>query len=243
VKVPLKTRLIDALAPRPSLDLVRSAMLDAAFVELETRSGRAGGIDALDAGCGHFSPLRRYRARLATLTGADLHEPTPGSMPYLDRFISTDLCRDSDALAPGSVDVALSNFTLEHFADPAAALANIARSLRPGGHLIVTTVNRRHPFVGAYLAVPRRLRDLLQRAVRATGGHALVGVCNDPSVVRSTLRDAGLVDLRVETVGHLARAWRRHWVTLLLGLLGDLAAAPFPGRRSTIVAAARMPSG
>jgi SAM-dependent methyltransferase len=242
VSAPLKTRLIDALAPRPSLDQVRTAMLDAAFAELEARPGRAGGIDALDAGCGHSSPLRRYRARLGTLTGADLHEPAPGSMPYLDRFISTDLCRDSEALAPGSVDVALSNFTLEHFADPGAALANIARSLRPGGHLIVTTVNRRHPFVGAYLALPQRLRDLLQRAVRANHGHSLVGACNDPSVVRAELRHAGLQDPRVETVGHLARAWRRHWLTLLLGLLGDLAAAPFPGRRSTIVASARMPS-
>src|SRR5215211_4250320 len=38
--------------------------------------------------------------------------------------------------APGAGDVALSRFGLMFFADPAAAFANIARGLRPGGWLV-----------------------------------------------------------------------------------------------------------
>ena len=36
----------------------------------------------------------------------------------------------------------------------AAALGNLYRWLRPGGTLVITTVNRRHPFVAAYLGIP-----------------------------------------------------------------------------------------
>jgi SAM-dependent methyltransferase len=216
-------------------------MLDEALDEIEARGDREG-IVALDAGCGHRSPLRHYRTRVASLIGVDLHEPDRDAMPYLDRFVAADLCRDAAALAPASVDLALSNFTLEHFADPVAAVANIARWLRPGGHVVVTTVNRRHPFVGAYLALPRWLRDRLQPAVRGSEGHPLAGACNDPSSVAAALKEAGFEAVRVQTVGHLGRAWRRHLATALLGLLGDLAAAPFPSRRSTIAASARVPA-
>jgi SAM-dependent methyltransferase len=242
VSAPLKIRLIDGLAPGPSLEQVRNSMLEAALADIETRTNGRSGADALDAGCGHASPLRRYRRRLATLTGVDVHEPAPGSMPYLDRFVRADLCRDEEALPAQSVDLVLSNFTLEHFADPPSALRTLARWLRPGGHLVVTTVNRRHPFVGAYLALPRRLRDRLQHVVRAADSHTLVGACNDPLTVAGALRDAGFEQPDLRTVGHLARAWRRHWATMLLGLLGDLAAGPFPRGRSTIVVAAQIPA-
>jgi len=213
-------------------------MLETAFAELEALDGRtrAYGLDVLDAGCGRRSPLLAYRGRIRRFAGTDLHEPAPGEMAYLDAFVRADLCRDTDAFPPRSVDLVLSNFTLEHFADPAAALANMARWLRPGGRLIVTTVNRRHPFVAAYLSLPARLRGALQPLVRPTDPHPLVGACNTPLTVATALRGAGLEAVRIETVGHLSRAWARRWPTLVLGLLGDLATAPFPSRRSTILA-------
>jgi SAM-dependent methyltransferase len=239
----VKSRLLDVAGPRPSLAELRTTLLDEAFAEIEPRT-RAGGRspDVLDAGCGVGSPLARYRARIGRFSGADLHEPAPDEMPYLDTFVRADLCRDRDAFAPGSIDLVLSNFTMEHFGDPPAALANMARWLRPGGHLIVTTVNRRHPFVGLYLSLPRSLRTAVQHVVRPTDAHPLVGACNDPRAVANALRGAGLEAVRVQTVGHLARAWQRRWPTLLLGLLGDLAVGPFPSRRSTIVATASAPA-
>jgi SAM-dependent methyltransferase len=212
--------------------------LDRAIDAAERRG--AGPVAALDAGCGRVSALRAFRPRIGRLVGADIHEPaTP--LPHLDEFAIVDLCREPGGFAAGSFDVVLSSFTLEHFADPRAALANLRRWLRPGGTVVATTVNRRHPFVAAYLGLPHGPRRSLQPLVKATtaDAHPLVGACNDPAAVRSAFVEAGFTDVRLTTVGHLARAWGRHWPTFALGLAGDLLTVPFPSRRSTIVAVGR----
>jgi SAM-dependent methyltransferase len=212
--------------------------LDSALADAEHRG--SGTIAALDAGCGRVSALRAFRPRIGRLVGADIHEP-PVPLPHLDEFAIVDLCREPDGFPAGSFDVVLSSFTLEHFADPQAALANLRQWLRPGGTLVATTVNRRHPFVAAYLALPDGPRRRLQPLVKATAAdaHPLVGACNDPAAVRSAMVEAGFTDVRISTVGHLARAWGRRWPTFLLGLAGDLLTAAFPSRRSTIVAVGR----
>ena len=93
---------------------------------------------ALDAGCGRTSSLRRFRRRIVRLVGADIHAPDV-PVPYLDEFAVVDLCGPSEAFAPGTFDIVLSSFTLEHFADPEAALTNLRAWLRPGGTLVATT--------------------------------------------------------------------------------------------------------
>ena len=239
-----------ALLPRLRLtpttaELVR-ARLDEAFATLEPALRATGreGLDALDAGCGRVSALARYRGRIARFVGADLHEPPPGALPHLDAFVAVDLCGDPQAFGPASFDVALSSFTAEHFGDPAAAFRNLRGWLRPGGRLVLTTVNRRHPFVAAYLGLPDAVRRPLQRLVKATAAdaHPLVGVCNDPAAIRRALEQAGFVDIRIATVPHLARAWGRRLPAFALGLVGDLLAQPFASRRSTIVADAVAPT-
>ncbi|HMJ80849.1 MAG TPA: hypothetical protein VK592_07370, partial [Candidatus Dormibacteraeota bacterium] len=67
-----------------------------------------------------------------------------------------------------------------------------------------------------------------------------VGRCNDPARLRAALREAGFADVEIRTAGHLARAWQRRLPLYLLGLLGDLAAQPFPAHRSTLIARARL---
>lgn len=217
--------------------LVREAL--AAAVE-RAEAASPGAVAALDAGCGKTSSLRRFRGRIARLVGADIHAPV-APVPYLDEFAIVDLCGPSDAFAEGSFDIALSTFTLEHFADPAAALANLHAWVRPGGTLVATTVNRRHPFVNAYLSLPTSLRARVQPWVKATAAdaHPLVGACNDPAVIRASIEAAGFTDVTLQTVGHLSRAWGRHWPTFALGLAGDLLTRGLPSRRSTIVVVAR----
>jgi SAM-dependent methyltransferase len=217
-------------------ELVREA-LTAAVARAEAAS--PGTVAALDAGCGRTSSLRRFRRRIARLVGADIHAPDV-TVPYLDEFAIVDLCGPADAFPAGSFDIVLSSFTLEHFADPAAALSNLRAWMRPGGTLVATTVNRRHPFVHAYLSLPSGLRSRVQPWVKATAAdaHPLVGECNDPAVIRSAIEAAGFTDVSLLTVGHLARAWGRHWPTFLLGLAGDLLTRGFPSRRSTIVVVA-----
>ena len=232
--------LLSKLAIVPPVGLLVREALEAAIDAAERRS--PGEVAALDAGCGRVSALRPLRPRIARLVGADIHEPA-SPLPHLDSFEVVDLCGASDAFADGSFDVVLSSFTLEHFADPPAALANLRRWLRPGGTLVATTVNRRHPFVAAYLGLPAGVRRWLQPLVKATAAdaHPLVGACNDPPAVRAALAAAGFREIRLTTVGHLARAWGRHWPTFALGLVGDLLTNTMPSRLSTIIVVALAP--
>jgi SAM-dependent methyltransferase len=231
---PLRTRILPRLGLRPSTGEVVRAFLDGALPP--------AGAAALDAGCGRVSALTSFRRRLDDLAGVDLHPPDR-LLPWLDRFVLADLCRDRDAFPGESFDVALSSFTVEHFADPEAAFGVIRGWLRPGGWLVLSTVNRRHPFVRGYLSLPARLRGALQRLVKssAADAHPLVGACNTPAELRAALGRAGYVDVDIVTTDHLARAWSRRLPAYVVGLLGDLAAHSVPPRRSTIVARARRP--
>jgi SAM-dependent methyltransferase len=214
------------------------AALDEAITSAEARS--PGAVAALDAGCGRVSALAPFRPRIARLVGADIH-PLGAPLPHLDEFAVVDLCGSANSFPEASFDIVLSSFTIEHFADPSAALANLRRWLRPNGTLVVTTVNRRHPFVWAYLSVPAGIRGRLQRLVKATAAdvHPLVGACNSPALLLAAARAAGFSDTRLESVGHLERAWGRILPTRWLGRLGDALAGPFPSRRSTLVLVAR----
>jgi len=232
--------VVSAARPAPIHQVVR-ALLDEAINAAEDRAP-VGGVAVLDAGCGRASLLRPFRPRIKRFVGADIHRPAAGALPYLDEFAAVDLCADAGAFPPESFDVILSNFTVEHFADPAAAFRNLRPWLRPGGRLVITTVNRRHPFVAAYLALPAAVRARLQRLVKASAAdaHPLVGACNDVVSVRGALAGAGFESIDILTVGHLAGAWGRTWPTRLLGRAGDSLTGPVASRRSTIVATAQV---
>jgi SAM-dependent methyltransferase len=224
----------------PVATLVRSALSSAIADAEARRDGSGRPVTALDAGCGRVSQLRAFRPRIGRLVGADIHRPDQ-PLPHLDEFAVVDVCGPADAFEPGTFDLILSSFTLEHFATPRAAVANLRSWLAPGGVLVATTVNRRHPFVGAYLALPASLRRRVQPLIKSTAAdaHPLVGACNDPATIAAALEAAGFSDVRLQTVGHLARAWGRTWPTFVLGLIGDVLANGIPSRRSTIVAVAR----
>jgi SAM-dependent methyltransferase len=237
VSQPRRFTVLAGLGVEPSVsELVRGA-LDTAIAESERRGGE---VSVLDAGCGRVSALKAYRARIGRFVGADIHPPAAGVLSHLDEFAAVDLCLDAGAFPPASFDVILSSFTMEHFADPLAALRNLRGWLKPHGVLVISTVNRRHPFVRAYLSIPARLRAPLQRLIKATtaDAHPLVGACNDPGAIRAALAAAGFSSVDIHTTGHLARAWGRHLPTFALGLIGDLLTQPMPSRRSTIVAQA-----
>jgi len=227
-----------ALLPRLGLRPTTAELLGGYLDEALPAGARAV---ALDAGCGRMSALATRKDRLARLVGVDIHQP-PSPLPWLDEFQVADVCGGGEAFPEGTFDLILSSFTVEHFADPRAAFRNVARWLRPGGTLVLSTVNRAHPFVALYLSLPPRLGRPLQRLVKASAAdaHPLVGRCNDPARLRAALREAGFADVEIRSAGHLARAWQRRLPLYLLGLLGDLAAQPFPAHRSTIIARARL---
>lgn len=231
--------ILPSLGIRPATSEIVKRELESAF-DAWLGTSQPDGLTVLDAGCGRVSALRPFKPRIARFVGADIHPPAPGALPHLDEFARVDLCEESAAFPPATFDVILSSFTVEHFADPEAAFRNLRRWLRPGGRLVITTVNRRHPFVWAYLTMPSRLRGSLQRLVKATAAdaHPIVGACNSPEKLERRLIAAGFTDVRLTTVGHLARAWGRRWPTYLVGLVGDLLVQGLPSRRSTIVVSA-----
>lgn len=223
----------------PALGALLRRRIEASLAAAEAAAGDRP-IVALDAGCGERTTLRSVRHRIGRIVGVDVHPPSsPG--PDVDEFLVADLCTDRLPLPEGSVDLAVSTFTVEHLRDPQAAFRTIARSLRPGGRFVLVTVNRRHPFVAAYFALPGVLRQRLQRLVkaRAADAHPLVGAGTDPTALRATLVGAGFSIESLDTVGHLAAAWGRRRLTRTLGRIGDRLAAPFPMRRSTIVVVAQ----
>ena len=240
---PRRFAILPHLGVEPTVAELVTEELDGAFAVAEP--GSPGGVTVLDAGCGRVSHLKRYRSRIGRFVGADIHPPAPGALPHLDEFATVDLCRDRLAFPDATFDVILSSFTVEHFADPDAALRTLRAWLRPGGRLVLSTVNRRHPFVRAYLGLPDPIRRRVQPLVKATAAdaHPLVGACNDPAALRRALESAGFIDVRVRTVVHLARAWGRRPLTYVAGLIGDVLAARAPSRRSTIVASAVAPLG
>ena len=241
---PRRFSLLHRLGIEPTVQAIVRFELDAALAQAEEARPDGAPVAVLDAGCGRVSALRPFRPRIGRFVGADIHAPAPGALPYLDEFVELDHCAaDPTAFEPATFDVILSSFTLEHFANPAAALRAFATWLRPGGTLVATTVNRRHPLVAAYLAAPPGLRHRIQPVVKtsAADAHPIVGACNDPDAVEHALQEAGFDEVSVTGVSHLARAWGRTLPTFALGLVGDLVATVAPGRRSTIVAVARTP--
>jgi SAM-dependent methyltransferase len=233
--------LVRRLGIEPTITARLTATIGPAVDAAAARS--PGDVTVLDAGCGRASPLVTYRDRIDRFVGVDIHTPvTP--LPYLDEFARIDLCAAGTSFGEAEFELVLSNFTLEHFADPAAALANLHRWLRPGGTLVLTTVNRRHPFVNAYLSFPDGARRRIQPLIKEmeADAHPLVGACNDPEAVVAALAASGFEQIELETVGNLARAWGRRWATFAVGLAGDVIAQGSPSRRSTILASAVKPA-
>jgi SAM-dependent methyltransferase len=113
--------------------------------------------DWLDCGCaeGYYTKaLIEYGANRAV--GADAieglvrraeSEPHPASVSFL--------CAKAEALPfpSDSFDGALLNEVLEHVTDEGRTLAELARVLRPGGHLAVFSPNRWFPFEGHGLRI------------------------------------------------------------------------------------------
>ena len=163
----------------------------------------------------------------ARLVGADLSGVAVQAARRRVRRGRTSFCQ-SDAermpFASGAFDTAICCETLEHLGNPRAALAELARVLRPGGRLYLTTPNYLGP-MGAYrgylrltgrryseegqpinrfLVAPR-----LRRWVRAAGlevihadatGHYLPWPGRAPVLLRRRLPGLSLLGLHALTV-------------------------------------------
>jgi SAM-dependent methyltransferase len=88
--------------------------------------------DLLDLGCGNQPYRAWYQPLVSTVTTLDA-APSPGVELDLVAFA------DDVPLASASFDIVIATEILEHVGDAEAAMSEIFRLLRPGGHAIVTT--------------------------------------------------------------------------------------------------------
>ncbi|WP_412063085.1 class I SAM-dependent methyltransferase [Rubrivirga sp. IMCC45206] len=119
----------------------------------------------LDVGCGRGkseddpSPTRRQlqnlRGDVATVIGIDVDERAAGN-PKVDEFRPIEAL-DRWPVGDGSVDVIVSDYVLEHVADPEGYLSEAHRVLRPGGMLCARTPNKLGYVALVAQAVPNRL--------------------------------------------------------------------------------------
>ncbi|WP_331727971.1 class I SAM-dependent methyltransferase [Streptomyces sp. NBC_00158] len=160
----------------------------------------------LDIGCG-AGATTRLAARAAErgrATGLDL------SGPMLDRArtaaaeegITNISFTHGDAqvhdLPRAAFDVAISRFGIMFFADPAAAFANIATALRPGGR--VAFLSAAEPEGNDWLTALTALQDILPiGGFGAPGGPGMFSLA-DPDTATGLLRAAGLRNVRAEHV-------------------------------------------
>jgi 2-polyprenyl-6-hydroxyphenyl methylase/3-demethylubiquinone-9 3-methyltransferase len=189
------------------------------------RAAPLAGRTVVDVGCGGgilSEAMARAGARVlgidlarAVLDVAELHALQSG-VPVQYRHLAAE---DLAQLHPGEFDLATCMEMLEHVPDPAASLAALAKLVRPGGDIVVSTLNR-HPrafavaILGAeYVArvLPRGTHEYLKfirpselaRWGRAAGLELcdLAGIGYNP-ITRAFLLSS---DTRVNYLAHLRR--------------------------------------
>jgi ubiquinone/menaquinone biosynthesis C-methylase UbiE len=103
----------------------------------------AGDERLIDVGCGDGRVARLLRERVREVVAVDI-EPSPR---WIDAEGLTFLVADGELLPfdDASFDVVHSKDSLHHMTDPAVALAEYRRVLRPGGTLLVVEGNRYSP--------------------------------------------------------------------------------------------------
>ena len=193
-----------------------------AYVE---RSGTLRGRTVLDVGCGGGLLSEAMAVAGATVTGLDLASELleVARLHALESGVSVDYrLQTAEAHAQshaGRYDVVTCMEMLEHVPDPGSVIAALARLVRPGGHVFVSTINRNpRAWLQAVVAAEYVLR-LLPRGTHAydkfirpselaawarEGGLELVDVAGleyDPFARSARLSS----DARVNYLAHLHR--------------------------------------
>lgn len=151
--------MFDAIAPSYDLNnRVHSLWRDQAWRRAAVRAaGVQAGQDVLDVACGtgDLTQALARRTQAATVTGLDF---TPGMLEVArdkqarDRALARIQYVQGDAMAlpfdDASFDALTIAFGIRNVADPAKALGEFLRVLRPGGRLVILEFHRpRNPLV------------------------------------------------------------------------------------------------
>jgi hypothetical protein len=164
----------------------------------------AGGVllDLMSSWVSHLPPEVQY----AEIFGHGMNAAELAANPRLSRWFVQNLNRDTSLpLADASVDAAMICVSVQYLEQPVALLREVARTLRPGGSVVISFSNR--CFWTKAVAIWRALGD---------DGHA--------ALVERYLRHAGFE--RIET--HRLAEWVEDQSDPLIAVVGRSPGGPSP---------------
>lgn len=168
------------------------------------------GAVALDVGCGGGLLSEALAASGARVTAIDLAPAVldVARLHLLESGLEVDYreisAEDLAAEAPARFDVVTCMEMLEHVPDPASVIRACADLLKPGGRLLLSTLNRTPQAFAAAIVGAEHVLRLLPR-----GTHQYAQFIK-PSELAADLRAAGLVTEDVRGLGYnpfTRRAW------------------------------------
>ena len=171
----------------------------------------------LDVGCGSGEVLQGAMRAGWTAVGV---EPVEESAKIAqDRGLDVRCCLlEESGFKRGAFDVVAAFHVLEHMTEATSFLRMVSDYARPGGHVVIEVPN---------------LRSLHRKGFGAEwpGLRALEHISHfTPRTLRDTFRRAGLVDVRVQTIGFL---WPGQTLQEMLNDLGLSRLSPRLGRLGT----------
>lgn len=118
--------------------------------------------------------------------------------------------------AANSFDLVLMRFVAEHIADPAHALAEIGRVLKPGGQLMILTTNLSSPFIFLpKFLLPYTVRKGIMKWLFRVGEDDIFPTYHRMNTRKSLQKLSGILQLK-ELVYLQDINWTRKWLFLLL---------------------------
>lgn len=178
----------------------RPGILHQAAVAREGGPGRA----LLEIGCGREAKLlRRMAAHFATCIGMDVEVSEAARGDDSIRMIQGDA--HAIPLEDACVDVVSMKNAVEHFADPVRVFRECARVLRPGGRVIILTVNQWFPPILLARGLPHAARQRINRIVSGTADQDTFPTHYRANSARSLRTAAAAAGLRVAELRYLTQ--------------------------------------
>ncbi len=156
----------------------------------------------LDAGCGRGGVVELYWDKVKQAVGLDADRTSLREHRCLKQLVEGDL---AGVPFPSSCfDLVLCSWVVEHLVRPDPVFAELARVLRPGGHLVLLAPNAWNYVTLAQRVVPARLQELLTRTIygrEEKDTFPLAYRANTRGALDSKLERVGLVNEEFHFVG------------------------------------------
>ncbi len=159
-------------------------------------------VRVLDAGCGRGGVIELYWKQVKQAVGLDVDLQSLREHRCLEQLVEGDLTRLP--FPPACFDLILCSWLMEHLATPEMVFGELARVLRPGGHLVLVTPNAWNYVTLVQRLIPRRFQEWLARRIygrEEKDTFPLAYHANTKGSLDASFRRMGLVNEEFHFVG------------------------------------------